>query len=94
MGLTVRSADGWRYTEWYAWNNATLTPRWDAGPVGGVELYAHAAEDAAENATGAIDFDASENENVCDAHANVSARLSRVLRAQFDRPRRRGRAVD
>ena len=78
----------------YAWNNATLTPRWDAGPVGGVELYAHAAEDAAENATSAVDFDASENENVLSAYADVAARLSGVLRAQFDRPRRRGRAGD
>ena len=83
MGYSVRTADGWRYTAWYAWDNVTLDARWDDGPLGGVELYAHAAADAAEAVSGSVDFDATENVNVADAFPDVAARLARRLVMQF-----------
>lgn len=48
-----------RYTAWFAFDGASCTPKWTAGPVFGRELYIHN-----ETATFPIDWDGKENENV------------------------------
>ena len=79
MGYSVRTAD-WRFTEWYAWDGSRCVARF--GESIGIELYDHRAAGVGT----ALDFDATENENVAQdsAHADVVAALRSKLRARFD----------
>lgn len=43
MGVSLRTSL-WRYTEWLPWNATSLSPRFDAPPIG-VELYNHSGDD-------------------------------------------------
>ena len=78
MGLSVR-VEGYRYTEWHAWNRSTLAPVW--ANVTARELYDHRNE-----TTYPVNFDdPSENANVAGdlANAAVIEQLSAVLRRAF-----------
>ena len=94
MGYSVR-VDGWRYTEWYHWNQTSLSAEWGAEGLYAAELYDHRAEDAAAEKdpllTGS-DYDANTAEvrNVVseEVYSNeVVPRLSRLIRQQFDKKR-------
>lgn len=79
MGYSIRTEDGWRYTEWVAWNGTSLAPIWSN--VTARELYDHRNETVYP-----VDFDdASETKNVVadKANAAVVESLSQALRAQF-----------
>ena len=90
MGYSVR-VEGWRYTEWYHWNQTSLAPQWGAEGLYSAELYDHRAADAAAQAGPAetrSDYDANTAEvqnAVGDAQlrAEVVPRLARLLRQQF-----------
>jgi hypothetical protein len=75
MGFSIRDAS-FRYTEWKAWNGATLQPRWEATVA--AELYDHRGDDG-------LDFDAFENENIVNITALQQdvARLSSALQKHF-----------
>jgi iduronate 2-sulfatase len=45
MGYSIRT-DGWRYTCWFKFNNATIVPITTADAILGRELYDHRADDA------------------------------------------------
>lgn len=81
MGYSLRN-DEWRFTVWVAWDSATLQPRWDL--VNATELYSHTVV-----AGGPSDqsFDAWENVNEVEnpRYATVVTKLSKQLRAHFDR---------
>jgi arylsulfatase A-like enzyme len=78
MGYSVRT-DGWRYTEWYAWNGTTLRPIWEK--LVAQELYDHRNETHYPT-----HFDAGEDENVAgeSAYASTVAKLAKSIRGQFD----------
>eukprot|EP00937_MAST-01D_sp_MAST-1D-sp2_P005350 g5350.t1 len=80
MGYSAR-VDGWRYTEWLAWNQSALLPLWNN--VTARELYDFRAVDAAAHYP--TDFDASETINVANRSENAAlvANLSAVLRAHY-----------
>ena len=63
MGYSIRTQT-WRFTEWYRWNGASLTPDWS--DAAGAELYSHAGDDG-------TDFDAFENVNQLDDFPQVAA---------------------
>jgi len=100
MGYSVR-VDGWRYTEWFHWNQTSLTVEW--GPQGfyAAELYDHRAADAAAQSNPAItgsDYDVNTAEvlNVVDdkeLSREVVPRLSHLIRQQFHSTRPVGGAV-
>jgi len=77
MGYTVRT-DGWRYTEWVAWNQSTLAPIW--ATVAAQELYDHRGEP-----TFPTDFDLGENVNVVsnESFAPTVQQLSNIIRTAF-----------
>jgi iduronate 2-sulfatase len=77
MGYSARTTE-WRYTEWVAWNQSSLTPIWEN--VTARELYDHRGE-----TTYPTNFDAGELENVVDRqeYAHVAANLSALVRGQF-----------
>jgi hypothetical protein len=91
--------DGWRYTEWYHWNQTSLTAEW--GSVDGLyaaELYDHRAADAAAKVDPAVsgsdyDSDTSEVVNVVHEKENrdgIVLKLARLIREQFDKRRPSG----
>jgi hypothetical protein len=88
--------DGWRYTEWYHWNQTSLRAQWGAEGLYAAELYDHRAADAAAAADPGdaecdYDSDTSEVVNVVRDEENrddgIVLELSRLIREQFDKRR-------
>ena len=74
MGYSIRTRT-WRFTEWYRWNGASLTPNWS--DVVGTELYSHSGDDG-------VDFDAFENVNQEADFPQVTDDLREALRFLID----------
>jgi iduronate 2-sulfatase len=77
MGYSIRTRT-WRFTEWYRWNGASLTPDWSDAV--GTELYSHAGDDGS-------DFDAFENVNQHEDFPQVADDLRDALRFLIDNQR-------
>ena len=79
MGYSVR-VDGWRYTEWYPWDQDKLVARFDE-PVYARELY-----DWRGVVSEFTDYDLVENSNVAEHEENVdiTAQLHELLLKKFD----------
>ena len=77
MGYSIRTRT-WRFTEWYRWNGASLTPDWS--DIVGTELYSHAGDDGS-------DFDAFENVNQHEDFPQVADDLRDALRFLIDNQR-------
>ena len=88
MGLSVR-VQGWRFTEWYPWDKATMAPAFNADPSRVArELYPHPHSGGGGDGDGGDngdDLDATENENLADMpeHASVQRALQRRLLDHF-----------
>jgi|Transcript_19691 iduronate 2-sulfatase len=76
MGYSIRTVQ-WRFTEWYAWDGASCVAKFEKAL--GTELYDHRI--AASGS--ALDFDATENENVASAQPDVVAALRKKLQLRF-----------
>jgi hypothetical protein len=84
MGLTMRTAEGWRFTRWLRWDGHLLRPDWSA-PDFGEELYDHRTEPA----LGSFD---SQSDNLAQdpSHGQLVGQLRKQLRQAFAPPSTRG----
>merc|ERR1712137_45896 len=73
MGYSIRT-ERWRYTEWAAWDGATLRPNWN--DIAGIELYDHDGDSPEDSKRS---FELLENTNVAGDHPDVVEQLSRQL---------------
>ena len=77
MGMTMRTADGWRFTRWLHWDGTALRPDWERQPFG-EELYDHRSEPALGS------FDSQSANLAADPkYTQLVARLRKELQTAF-----------